>query len=131
MEQKINELGLDWKVDSCGTGSWHVGEKPDLRSINIAHKYGIDISNQRARQFKRSDLSEFDIILAMDTSNYNDIKKFTDEQTSSKVHMILHFQFPGENRVVPDPYFNGGFDHVYHILNSACDHFIKSIEVKN
>ena len=73
MKQKVKEKKLDWSVDSAGTGSWHIGELPDRRSIAIARQYGIDISDQRARQFKPADLDRFDLVLAMDSSNYRDI----------------------------------------------------------
>ena len=61
-------------------------------------------------------------------SNYNDIIRHSKDLTKEKVHMILNFQYPGENRAVPDPYYNGGFDHVYEVLNKACDHVISKIQ---
>ena len=54
-------------VDSAGTGSWHVGEQPDTRSIDVASKNGIDISNQRGRQFSGTDFHDFDRIYAAST----------------------------------------------------------------
>ena len=60
-------------VDSAGTGSWHAGELPDTRSIKTAQEHGIDITNQRARQFSASDFKKFDLIYAMDNSNYRNI----------------------------------------------------------
>jgi len=60
---------LNVSVDSAGTAAYHIGELPDKRSIEIANKYNIDLSNQSARQFSRKDFEEFDIIYAMDTNN--------------------------------------------------------------
>ena len=131
LESKIEKNGLDWKVDSCGTGSWHINESPDPRSIEVAFKNGIDISSQKARQLKRADLEKFDLILAMDTSNYNDIRKQTDPSMHSKIRLIMDYQYPGENRIVPDPYFNGGFDKVYHILDEVCEYFLQHYQVNN
>ena len=128
MESKIQLKNLDWEVDSCGTGSWHIGELPDRRSIEVAKLNGIDITSQRARQLKQSDIDEFDLILAMDASNYNDIINLTPKAYRDKVHMIMNFQYPNENRTVPDPYFNGGFDHVFEVLDKACDHVISKFE---
>ena len=131
MEEKIRSRKLDWEVDSCGTGSWHIGENPDPRSIQVARQNNIDISHQRARQFKRSDLDHYDYILTMDTQNYNDLRRLADEDNISKIQLIMDFQYPGENRIVPDPYFNGGFEKVYQILDDVCDHFIEYHQVKN
>ena len=128
MESKVKAKDLNWEVDSCGTGSWHIGEAPDKRSIEVARKNGIDISHQRARQFAHHDIKNFDVILAMDANNYNDIIRSIPKEGRDKVNLILNFQYPGENRTVPDPYFNGGFDYVYEILDDACDHVISKLQ---
>jgi len=117
-------------VDSAGTGAYHVGEKPDIRSIAIANKNGIDISNQRARKFTVEDFDMFDIIYVMDNSNYkNVISLARNEQDSAKVKLILNEVFPNEDLDVPDPYYGGefGFKNVYDMLNEACDIISKKI----
>ena len=127
LESKANDKELNWEIDSCGTGSWHIGEPPDKRSVAVAKKNGIDISKQCARQFSKSDIETFDVILAMDTSNYNNIIHHANGNTKDKVHMIMNFQYPGENRTVPDPYYDGGFDYVYEVLDRACNHVISKL----
>ena len=112
------------EIDSAGTGHWHVGSAPDPRSIEIANKYNIDITEQRGRQFQLSDFDEYDLIYVMDNSNRNDVLEMakTKEQRN-KVKMILDEIFPGENVDVPDPYYGGttGFESVYRMLDDACD----------
>jgi protein-tyrosine phosphatase len=127
MKQKIERHGLVWQVDSAGTGAWHVGERPDPRSIDIARRYGIDITYQRARQFKPHDLENFDLVLAMDSSNYRDIVRFAPlPALEDKVHLIMNFVQPGRNQNVPDPYWDDdGFDQVFRMLNEACDKIIE------
>lgn len=112
-----------FKVDSAGTGNWHSGEKPDKRSIETAKNHGIDISKQRARQFKVSDFENFDYIYAMDMSNYKNILALApNEQAKEKVNLILNELFSNENVEVPDPYYGGlnGFEQVYQMLDDAC-----------
>lgn len=123
MQEKIRERGLSWSVDSAGTGSWHIGEKPDVRSISEARRNGIDITRQRARQFKPADLHEFDLILAMDRSNLRNIQNLiTDPDLEGKVHLIMDLANPGDDSDVPDPYWNDdGFSQVYRMLDAACD----------
>ncbi|TDS64358.1 low molecular weight protein-tyrosine-phosphatase [Myroides indicus] len=111
-------------VDSAGTGAWHAGEQPDKRSIAIAEKYGIDLTSQRARQFKIADFEIFDYIYVMDQSNYdNVIKLATTTDAINKVKLILNEVHPDKNLEVPDPYFGGdqGFENVYHMLDEACE----------
>ena len=111
-------------VDSAGTGSWHIGRKPDERSIVTAKKNKIDISHQKGRQFAIRDFETFDYIYVMDNSNYNDVMHLakTPEQRN-KVQLILNELFPDENVDLPDPYYGlaNGFDHVYEMLDQACE----------
>ena len=70
MQREIERRNLPWEVDSAGTSNFHTGERPDARSVDIARKNGIDITHQRSRQLRLSDLKAFDHILVMDSSNY-------------------------------------------------------------
>ena len=111
-------------VDSAGTAAYHIGELPDYRSIAIAKKNGIDISNQRARQFVANDFNEFDLIYAMDTENYQNICSLAkNESDLIKVKMILNEIKPSEDLSVPDPYYGGdrGFENVYEMLDKTCN----------
>ena len=121
-------------VDSAGTGSWHIGRKPDERSIVTAKKNKIDISHQKGRQFAIRDFETFDYIYVMDNSNYNDVMHLakTPEQRN-KVQLILNELFPDENVDVPDPYYGSpnGFDHVYEMLDQACELIAKKLIAKH
>nr|AOE12535.1 protein tyrosine phosphatase [uncultured bacterium]CCF99349.1 low molecular weight phosphotyrosine protein phosphatase [uncultured Cytophagia bacterium] len=130
LQTKLNSKGLDIKVDSAGTGGWHAGQAPDPRSIAIANKYGIDISNQQARQFSSSDFESFDIIYAMDGSNLSDIVSLANSNEDiEKVRLILNEISPEDNTPVPDPYYGGddGFEKVYQLLDAACEIITKKI----
>lgn len=111
-------------VDSAGTSSYHIGNKPDSRSIAIAKKKGIDITQQQARQFVKQDFLDFDIIYAMDNSNYNNIIALAEnDKQKSKVNLILNESYPEQNLDVPDPYYGGdkGFENVFNMLDDACN----------
>ena len=117
-------------VDSAGTAAYHQGEKPDVRSIAIAKKNGIDISKQQARKFLVQDFDEFDYIYVMDNSNYKNVLKLArNEVDKSKVKLILNEIFPEDNLDVPDPYYGGdfGFKKVYEMLDNVCDIIAKKI----
>ncbi|MEW5675069.1 low molecular weight protein-tyrosine-phosphatase [Flavobacterium enshiense] len=116
-----NDLFL---VDSAGTGGWHVGQEPDRRSILTAKNRGVDITQQRGRQFSKKDFDNFDYIYVMDQSNYKNVIALTSDATAkSKVKMILNELFPDQNMDVPDPYYGGqnGFENVYDMLDDACN----------
>ena len=110
-------------VDSAGTAGYHIGKAPDTRSIAVAKKYGIVISDQKCRQFERSDFDSFDFIYAMDKSNYNNIIHLASTADDiAKVKLLLAASH-GNDEEVPDPYYgaNDGFETIYHLIDEACD----------
>ncbi|MGY5850460.1 low molecular weight protein-tyrosine-phosphatase [Salegentibacter sp. F14] len=118
-------------VDSAGTGDYHIDELPDKRSISVARKYDLDITDQRGRQFSVSDFDTYDHIYVMDNSNYeNVIALARNEEDKEKVQLILDEIFPGENVDVPDPYFGGdhGFENVYQMLDEACEQIARKLD---
>ena len=123
---KAKSAHLNWYVDSAGTSGWHEGEKADSRSRAIAKERGLDIEYQRSRKFVVADFDQFDLILVMDSSNYqNVIKLARSDEDRVKVKILLNYSFPRQNRAVPDPYYEGGFGHVYDLIDAACDKVIE------
>ena len=117
-------------VDSAGTAAYHIGNKPDQRSINVAAKYGLDISSQRARKVSVKDFDTFDRIFAMDQSNYDHLLLMARTDLDiSKIKLILNEAHPNQNRSVPDPYDgeSSGFENVYSMLDEACECILKKI----
>ena len=132
LEKKSKENNTNIYVDSAGTAGWHVGSSPDLRSINIAKKNKIDISNQKARKFSIYDFKEFDKIFVMDTSNYRDlIRLCSNQKECNKIQLILKSIDPEKSPSVPDPYYGeeDGFEKIYRLLDKACSKIISEIEI--
>lgn len=130
LKQKSEEQNLSLVVDSAGTSNYHVGEAPDRRMQAKAIEHGLNISNQRGRQFTVSDFDEFDYIFAMDNSNYKNILSLArNEADEEKVSLFLNQSYPNENMDVPDPYYGGeqGFEDVYQMVDKACDDFIETL----
>jgi protein-tyrosine phosphatase len=123
MQHLVDEQGLDWKIDSAGTGGWHVGEGPDRRAVRTAHKHGIDISRQICRQFSSSDFTDFDHIYVMDKFNRSDVLAMApNEQAADKVKLLLG------NKEVPDPYYDEDmFEPVFELIERGCKDIIKTL----
>ena len=131
LEKKAIENGLDVTVDSAATSNYHVGDKPDPRTISKSAEHGIDISSQRGRQLQILDFQEFDRIFVMDTSNYANTVSLTSKVDEiDKVELILNLISPGSNQSVPDPYYGGeeGFENMYRLLDAACNIIIEQIK---
>ena len=127
-----NKLNNDlFFIDSAGTGGYHIGNKPDHRSIAVAKKYGIDISQQRCRKFKIEDFTIFDLIYVMDQNNFNNIIHLTKEKNQlNKVKLLLK-EANLNTTEVPDPYYDdNGFEHVFHLIDDACEIIAKKLSVQ-
>jgi len=98
------ERNLALKIDSAGTGDWHIGEPPCDGSIKVAKMRGIDITHLRARQFTKEDIERFDLIVVLDESNRVHVKSLG----AKNIEKLGCFGY--ECRDVPDPYFFDGFD---------------------
>jgi len=124
-EQGKSELIIS---DSAGTASYHTGASPDRRMAIAAKKRGITLTG-KARQYTKQDFLEFDLILAMDRSNYQNIMQLDlDREYQDKVKMMCDFCRTHRDREVPDPYYGGvdGFDYVIDLLFDACSGLLDS-----
>jgi protein-tyrosine phosphatase len=122
-QKRVDEEGLTHRiiVDSCGTGSFHVGEKPDSRTIKAAAKRNYDLSVLRARQFRPDDFNRFDYILAMDRMNLGNLKAMAPKHYSGHLGLFLEFGKQRTYTQVPDPYYENetGFDLVLDLVEDA------------
>lgn len=120
------------EVDSCGTSGHHSGEMADNRMRSHARKRGYNLESI-ARGFQTKDFNDFDYILTMDNSNYNNILAL-DPKGEFKGKVFPMVQFCKEVKVseVPDPYYGGaeGFEHVLDILEDACENFLNTMQDK-
>jgi protein-tyrosine phosphatase len=131
LRHKAEQKALKLTVDSAGTADYHVGEAPDRRTQSNALQHGIDLSALRGRQFQPTDFETFDRIYVMDKSNYADVIALAKNQFQrDKVELLLEALMPGDKAEVPDPYFGGsdGFEHVFQLLNQACENITKELK---
>ncbi len=127
MSKLIDEKGLDWYVQSAGTSGFHQGDLPHTESIAVSAQHGINIKNQRSQQLMSNHIKEYDLLIVMDQQNYNNtLKLCSTDFERSKVKMLLNYSFPNENRAVPDPYYEGGFENVFSMIEKACIALIKA-----
>ncbi|MDZ7965781.1 MAG: low molecular weight protein-tyrosine-phosphatase [Nostoc sp. DedSLP03] len=133
MNHLIEQSGLSEHIlcDSAGTSSYHVGSPPDRRmSAAAASKLGIKLRG-RARQFEKSDFQDFDLILAMDRENYQNILTLDrTKQYQHKVRLMCDFCSLHTLKEVPDPYYGGqeGFNQVIDLLIDACEGLLTKVK---
>ena len=118
----VEKKNLNIEIDSAGTGNYHIGESPCPNSIKVAKLNGVDISNQKARQVKKQDFKEFDLIVALDEQNRLDLLAMG----AKNVKKLGEFGRDGES--VPDPYFFNGFDGfnvVYEMIEECVNNLLE------
>lgn len=116
-------------VDSAGTAGYHVGNPPDERSIAVARKHGIAIEHQKCRKFSEKDFEDFDLIYAMDSSNFSNIVRLASSMEDEKKVRLLLDEVDLGIQEVPDPYYGGaeGFENVYQMIDKACEVIAKKL----
>lgn len=121
----------NYQVDSAGTSAYHAGESPDSRMRKVARAHGL-VYDGRSRQFRRHDFQKFDLIIAMDTQNQQDLIRMAPTvEDRDKIALMRSYDFQGEpNASVPDPYYGGveGFEHVYDIVQRSCRGLLEALE---
>jgi protein-tyrosine phosphatase len=130
MRALVENAGLDGEIeiDSAGTGGWHAGEPADSRARAAARKRGYELTSI-ARKVRNSDFHEFDLILAMDRSNFEDLRAIAPSEAVEKIRMLREFG-DGERLDVPDPYYGGadGFAEVLDIVERCCEALIEEVQ---
>jgi len=124
-------VGEKYRVDSAGTGGWHAGEGPDERMVRTAARRGFHYTNA-ARQVKRNDLDDFDVIIAMDLENRADLERLAaNDKQRAKIRLLRHFDPEAEGDVaVPDPWYGGpaGFNEAYDIIERSVRSLLAALE---
>lgn len=117
-------------IDSAGTHAYHIGESPDSRSQSTAKSRGVDLSSQRARKVDSNDFEQFDYVMAMDNSNFENLKHLATDEELSKLHLFMSFANGWDNSEVPDPYYGGGngFERVFDMVQSASEGLLEHIK---
>jgi protein-tyrosine phosphatase len=123
------QLSDDIYCDSAGTSAYHVGQRADERMREVAEKRGYKLLSL-ARQVEPDDFEEFDYIIAMDRSNYDDLMELCPAaQFKNRIHQFISFTSSKEDGV-PDPYYleQEGFSYVLDLIEEGCGNIMEKIK---
>jgi protein-tyrosine phosphatase len=129
---KNSNLGGKVEVDSAGTHGYHVGEAPDGRTQRAAAVRGYNLSQVRARKVARQDLDYFDLILAMDKSNLDNLQRMASPEQRQKLKLFMEYSKNYDDDEVPDPYYGlgHGFDLVLDMVEDASKGLVDELKAK-
>ncbi len=127
---KVEKAGLSdhFKVDSCGTGRWHIGEEAHSGTRRILQQNNISYYG-RARQIKQEDLETADYLIAMSQTNLQAVKRMG--STRAQVSLLLDYARGVDETDVPDPYYTGNFDYVYELVEAGTEGLLNEIREKH
>lgn len=135
MERLVEGSGVadEYEIDSAGLYGGHAGDLPDSRMRVHARRRGLELTH-RSRQVKESDFDRFDIIVAMDDSNYDRLRRMapTPEDERKVVKMADYFTLHPWADCVPDPYYDGaeGFENALDLIEDGCNGLFNRLENK-
>lgn len=134
-ERLVRDAGLQERirVDSAGTGAWHIDEPPDRRATTAAARRGYQLDHLRARQVRARDFADFDYVLAMDHNNYSELASLRQDDSRAQLQLFLEYATEFDEREVPDPYYGGadGFDHVLDLVEDAAQGLLNHIRERH
>jgi len=120
------ENRLNIKIESAGTGSWHIGEAPCDNSIKVCKSHDINIADYKGSQFTKADSNSYDLVVALDDSNYNDLKAL------GVPNLVKLGDYGYDSQDVPDPYyFDGfkGFEKVYEMIDTCVGNLFHELKI--
>lgn len=133
--QHVQRLGLQERirVDSAGTGDWHIGRAPDQRTAAAALQRGYDLSELRARQVSSDDFSQFEYILAMDAENLRNLQRMCPPDFTGELKLFLEFGDDSAYSEVPDPYYGDAadFERVVDLVENAATGLLQHIVARH
>jgi len=119
-------------IDSAGTAGYHIGHAPDARAQEAARRRGYDMSGRRARMIERRDFERFDLLLAMDRSNWADLRRAAPASAHERVQLFLEFAPDAGTLEVADPYYGGpnGFEEVLDLIEAAARGLLRHLAAR-
>ncbi|WP_300542583.1 low molecular weight protein-tyrosine-phosphatase [Maricaulis sp.] len=126
---RVAAQGLDWDVDSAGTGDWHAGEAPDARAAAAARHRGYDLTALRARAVTIEDFQCFDHLIALDAGHEAFLRRMAPPGSAGAVSRLLDWTGETPHRDVPDPYYgaDGEFETVLDMVEAGVDGLIAGL----
>jgi len=129
--ERVIAAGLEEKIriDSAGTGDWHIGRAPDPRTREAAARRGYQMDSVRARQVSPQDFYEFDVVLAMDNANLADLQAMQPGDVTVTLGRFLDYSSETSVSEVPDPYYGGedGFDRVLDLIEGGAEGLLDAL----
>lgn len=128
LRKRAQQLNIDVAVDSAGTIGFHQGNPPDSHSKAAGEKRGYSFEGITSRKVMMNDFEEFDLILAADKENLDDLMSQCPAHLQYKVALFLSF---GESQYqeIPDPYYGegNGFELVLDLIEESSEAILRSI----
>lgn len=134
MQKMVNDAGIkkDFYIDSAGLISYHEGEGPDARMKSHAFRHGYKLTHI-SRPVRQTDFDTFDIIVSMDDSNYDKLRRLAPTlEAEEKIVRMTDYCSEHVVDYVPDPYYGGaqGFENVIEILEDACRGLLNTLTLQ-
>ena len=126
----VEEAGLSGsiRIDSAGTHSYHLGNEPHPETQVELGRQGIAVGGQRSRLVTEADLAAFDHVVAMDRANVAELQALASApEQADRISLLLDHANGVDTDEVPDPYYVGGYDRVYELVDAGCRGLLETV----
>ena len=123
---KENNLSDEFEIASAATSTEELGNPvyPPARKIMAEH--GISCAGKTSRQMTAEDYEYYDYIVAMDTNNLRNMRRFVGTDPQSKVSLLM--EHTGTSRDVKDPWYTGDFEATWEDVNAGCRALLEKLK---
>ncbi len=132
---RVAAAGLEprFRIDSAGTGDWHLGKPPDPRTRRAARARGYDLEALRARRVEPADFHRFDYVLAMDSANLRDLERLCPAGFPGRLDLFLRAAGALGVLEVPDPYGGdaGHFERVLDLIEQGAERLLAALRARH
>ena len=129
MKNLVKQVGLDWSISSAATTTEALGNDIYPNAKAELNRHGIPFERRRARQFRSDEYKDWDLIIAMDMENLNDIRSVIGSDPEKKVKLLM--SFAGEDIAVSDPWYTRDFARAYNDIHRGCEGLLRKLVKKD
>ena len=127
MKDMVRKAGLEnqFHIASAATSGEELGNPVYPPARRKLAEHGIDCSGKTARRRRKSDYTQYDLLIGMDQANLRNMHRMCGGDPEGKLHLLLDFtNRPGN---VADPWYTGDFEATWRDVEQGCQGLLQEL----
>ena len=130
MKDLVKKAGLEsqFHIASAATSTEELGSPVYPPARRKLTEHGIDCAGKTARQLRREDYGQYDLLIGMDRANLRDMRRICGGDPEGKLHLLMEYtDRPGD---VADPWYTGDFEQTWRDVLAGCKGLLRAVKEK-